>query len=1036
MKSDTTPHIPRDSLPIRFPTVSIALIVSSIFLFLSLSGFAQSESDSLRLAKKMDEVNGAYAAGKYEQSLTELRAAAPLFQQLIPDEPAKEGNFYRSMAHVHFSLQNVDSALIYERRAWENFRTHLGDSNKITIDVHYELGYLYDRAFVYDSALKHYQGALQAYEWYVGEGTDDIPLTLHQIATVYRNLGKSEEVLSLEQRAYRLWEALYGENSDRALTATQTLSQLYEQNGKLGQALIYAQKTQAIANVRFAAEPAKRAAYVRAMASLYERMGEDSLWLGGLRQAADLLAQSADPPANEKAWLSSSWGKYYRQQKQYPRARRFFHQALSQMKTYGDDSPLGKVYQADFMIQLAQIFIDEGLYDSTTYYLDQATVIYDQHYPQRSYYPRYERLHVAAARGDTTALFQAAEALLAQMQEQPTARGLDTQLLQPITGYPETNRITVLMRQADILWKTYEEYGKARHLEWAMLAFEQLDRWYDPVQSDRIQPDPKSNSFGRWINKGLMRSYTAQYQRNGDPTYLARAFAAAERNHSFSLYVHLRHQSHLQFAGVPDSLVQREASLRAQLAFLSSRLLSQNKSETDAQLSNQLLYVQKAYESLTERLRKEHPAYFSLMNQAPADIGQFQEMLTRNQGAVTFSIADSMLYSFVLSATQANCVVSRLPANFSNQILEYRQLLTDYQAYLDAPVATRSAIGAKGHELFRLLLATPLQELPPSVSELILIPGGELTLLPFETLPTTAVSEAGGSFADFPFLIRRYHLSYGYSASLYLDQHLQTFTAQRGTALASFAPSYDNRMLASLPDQERTRVHTLVRDGWYDLKGAKGEAQAIADLWNGDLFLAEQASRHQFLEAAPQYNLLHLAMHTSVQQENPLLSSLIFSASDTDTLRRLYAADLFALKLHTEMVVLSGCNTGLESEDPGLGNFSLARAFQYAGSPSVVMSLWKVPDAATQELMLHFYKNLKGGDRKSEALRQAKLAYLSETQQAELTHPFYWAGFVSSGNNEPLAETQSGWMWKILIGLLVLAGLLGGVYWRRNKNGN
>ncbi len=103
---------------------------------------------------------------------------------------------------------------------------------------------------------------------------------------------------------------------------------------------------------------------------------------------------------------------------------------------------------------------------------------------------------------------------------------------------------------------------------------------------------------------------------------------------------------------------------------------------------------------------------------------------------------------------------------------------------------------------------------------------------------------------------------------------------------------------------------------------------------------------------------------------------------------------------------------------------SLSRAFNYAGVPSVVHSLWKLPDDATADIMPVFYVGLKEGESKSAALRRAKLEYMRNTLAPEQKHPYYWAGFVVNGDIQPISFRSNRWYHYGIVGIVAMAVLL------------
>lgn len=181
----------------------------------------------------------------------------------------------------------------------------------------------------------------------------------------------------------------------------------------------------------------------------------------------------------------------------------------------------------------------------------------------------------------------------------------------------------------------------------------------------------------------------------------------------------------------------------------------------------------------------------------------------------------------------------------------------------------------------------------------------------------------------------------------------------------------------------------------------------IAALLQGKAYLGPEASEQQFKQQAPLSRILHLAMHTWLDSRNPMFSKLLFSPNplDTEEDNDLFAVELYDLGLSAELVVLSACETGLGQVRQGEGVMSLARAFAFGGVTATVMSLWQAEDGATRTLMVDFYKQLKTGIRKDDALQQAKLTYLKNCD-ALRSSPYFWAGFIASGNMVPLFGRQ------------------------------
>lgn len=193
-----------------------------------------------------------------------------------------------------------------------------------------------------------------------------------------------------------------------------------------------------------------------------------------------------------------------------------------------------------------------------------------------------------------------------------------------------------------------------------------------------------------------------------------------------------------------------------------------------------------------------------------------------------------------------------------------------------------------------------------------------------------------------------------------------------------------------------------------DLPWAEKELKNVSEIVQSDLYLRSGATEDAFKQNAGRFGIIHLATHVILDDKEPLYSKFVFSKnpdSNEDGFLHLY--ELYTLRLHANMAVLSACRTGIGKSVKGEGMMSLARGFAYAGCPSVVMSLWAIDDKATSIVVNKFYEGLAQGNTKDAALRRAKLALIN-TRDPVLSNPYYWAGLVVVGNTDPLPISPPG----------------------------
>jgi CHAT domain-containing protein len=218
-------------------------------------------------------------------------------------------------------------------------------------------------------------------------------------------------------------------------------------------------------------------------------------------------------------------------------------------------------------------------------------------------------------------------------------------------------------------------------------------------------------------------------------------------------------------------------------------------------------------------------------------------------------------------------------------------------------------------------------------------------------------------------------------------------------------------------DPERVRSVTVGSDasGLYfaPLFGSALEARSIKSLFPDATLLTGRRANKATLERMTAPSILHIASHgfflddpfsgasAAVVAENPLLRSGLALAGanlpgDAHGEGILTALEASSLNLWgTSLVTLSACDTGVGDVRNGEGVYGLRRAFMLAGAETLVMSLWPVTDSVARDTMVGYYARLRAGFGRGDALRQAKLAILRHTT---LRHPYYWGGFIQSGD--------------------------------------
>lgn len=521
----------------------------------------------------------------------------------------------------------------------------------------------------------------------------------------------------------------------------------------------------------------------------------------------------------------------------------------------------------------------------------------------------------------------------------------------------------------------------------------------------RDRADKELGSFhSHRLFEGAIEASYRLFQMTGDETFLRQAFMYSERSKASLLRESLKASAARNFVGIPDSVLHLEQQLLVQQSQGEQQIARSNDTVKIRAYKAELFQIRLQKDALQRQIESQYPAYFQLKYAQPSsDISVIQQKLKKGEWLISYFTGDQRWYGFGMSKDSLVAFQRDVDAEMQDSLIQYYQQLSNgnrVEKQANRPSEKRK-LANQSLYFFQQILEPLWAQMDARPKSLVIVPDGMISHFPFELLTTDSIS-TDLPYSSWPFLLKDIQIRYLPAADGLISP---SEPSHAPNSFAGFAPIYPK---SSLQTQS---IHSMVSHpkAYSPLSENQTEVSRIHELMEGHKFLAEEASEKAFWEHAASSRLLHLAMHSHVDEENPFFSALVFSPVTQDSLNPhndglLYAYEFYQMNLNTDLIVLSACESGYGKLLKGEGVMSLARSFQYAGAKNIVMSLWPVDDHSTSDLMMKFYQYLDQGMPKDEALRKAKL-YLLEN--SPFRHPYYWAGFILSGDDLPIRNSTS-----------------------------
>ncbi|MFH1102682.1 MAG: CHAT domain-containing protein [Pseudomonadota bacterium] len=429
-----------------------------------------------------------------------------------------------------------------------------------------------------------------------------------------------------------------------------------------------------------------------------------------------------------------------------------------------------------------------------------------------------------------------------------------------------------------------------------------------------------------------------------------KAFEIAERSRSRNFIDLLGNQRLTLSRTVDQQLYQRQLKQNEQIEELTARLLQVQNSNDRRRYEAALASAKRELNTLMLEIQSKNPQLGSLVSVEPMSAKELVKIVEPDTALLDYYILNEELFCWLI---QSNGIrLFRTPINrevLGSSILDYRRRIQNLEPFEDLSKL-----------LFKKLLS-PVSKHLDGIKMLGIIPYGYLHYLSFATL-------SDGN----DYLIDRFPLFYLPSAGVFKYTMAKRVAQKKLRVLAIGNPD--------------------LGDPAFDLPFSEYEVHSMK--WNFPditILTQERATEKWVVDNIGKFGIIHLASHGEFNPINPLFSSVKL-ARDIERDGNLEAAEIFGLNIDADIVVLSACQTGLGKVTQGDDVIGLTRAFLYAGTHTLISSLWRVSDISTAILIKEFYRQY-AQTAKGIGLRNAVLHVKNR-----YPHPGYWGAFTLIGD--------------------------------------
>ncbi len=928
---------------------------------------------------------------KFKEAETILNEIKSLAVKKYGEENKFLMNIYLGQGLVNAYKGKTDLAIILYNKAASLNDKYNKPNSFLKSNISNALGNAYSDKGNYKKALEYYVNDLNIKKSIVGENHPMLAVTYNNIANVYQANGDAKSALEYIDKAINLSVSAYGKNNPETAKYYSSKGSIYAENAEYDLALEYFNTALSIDKTIYGNNHKSVANILNNIGIIYNKMGNTDKALIFFKDAYDIQLRVLGANHPDIAGTCNNIGYILEKQGKKESALKFYQKAVDIKKAYyGENHPELAAYYNN----IGNNYFHRKDFDNSLKYLLKAAEILESNYGNKNTV----LVNIFANIGQNYIQKEDFHNALMYFQKSIAAnvRGFNPApndyFLNPVLkNYTNVNRLLISLEgKADAFKALYAKDSLYNFIKAAYEDYILCDSVIIEARKTVIKKEDKiilGNNSRKIYEQAVITSMELSYasaNTKDQKKYKEQAFIFAEKNKAAVLSDAVTASDAESFSGIPKAVLEKEKHFKTEIAaYEKSVALATSKDEIDY-LNQKLFDLNDELRDFNKQIESQYPKYFeSKYKTEQINVRDIQRTLDNESALRSYFIGDDYILVFTISKDDLTVSFSQKPNDLYNQIKEFNTNITSGYAS-SFPKYLKSA-----NDIYKLLFP---DQIPENISKLTVIPDGVINLIPFEALITETYKGDVNDFKSYPFLINKYEINYEYSAGLYLKSENNKNNTHNTTDWLGIAPVFDNSKSILIGDISVT-----------PLPGSENEVNSIDSLFLSEDLSAKVVLKNKATESfmkqtdLKKYKYIHIATHGIVNTAEPKLSALIFYPENDGNDGILYSGEIYNLELNADLVVLSACETGIGKISKSEGVIGLSRALLYAGAKNIIVSLWKVSDKSTSDLMIDFYENLiVKKESKAEALYHSKKKMIEKG--GNFAHPFFWSPFILIGN--------------------------------------